>query len=74
MSNALTLHPKTAGGTLSGAVALIVVALLKHWHVNLDDVTSSALTVIAGSVGAWLAPVASHWQGELEGPPPPPVA
>lgn len=75
MTNALQLHPKVTGGSLSGAVALIVIALLKHWNVHLDEVTASAITVVVGSVGAWLTPATSRLQELLDGPPPaPPVA
>jgi hypothetical protein len=55
MSAPLDIHPKVAGGTLSGAVALIVLWALSYWIVVPPEV-AAAFTLALASIGGWLAP------------------
>lgn len=57
MNSALELHPKVAGGSLSGAVGLIVLWVLSLWHVSVTPEESGALVLVLGSVGAYFAPL-----------------
>jgi hypothetical protein len=56
MNGTLDVHPKVAGGTLAGAAALLIVWILSLCHVAVPDVAASALAVILGTLGGWLAP------------------
>lgn len=51
----LTLHPKTVGGSLAGAAALLVISIISHWLTVSPDEASAATVLFAG-VGAYLAP------------------
>jgi len=55
MNGALNIHPKVAGGTLSGALALIVLWALSYWVVAPPEV-AAAFTLLLGGIGGWLAP------------------
>lgn len=70
VGNALQLHPKVAGGTLSGAVTICVLALLQHWNITVGDVTAGAITVIVTAVGGWLSPISAKFEDDLAPPPP----
>ena len=60
MGGALVLHPKVVGGSLSGACGVLCVWLLGLAHVGVDPIVASALTVVLGGFGAWLAPLAAR--------------
>jgi len=55
VNGSLNIHPKVAGGTLSGALALIILWALSYWVIVPPEV-AAAFTLLLGSVGAWLAP------------------
>lgn len=55
MQNALTLHPKVAGSSLGGALALIVLWALSL-VVAVPPEPAAGLTVFLTFVGGWLAP------------------
>lgn len=56
MNGALNIHPKVAGGTLSGALALLIIWVLMLCHVAVPDVAAGALVVALSGLGGWLAP------------------
>jgi hypothetical protein len=55
MSGALAIHPKVAGGSLSGSVALIALWAASYWVIVPPEV-AAAFAVVLGFVGGWLSP------------------
>jgi hypothetical protein len=55
MANALDIHPKVAGGTISSALTLIIVWVASYW-VTVPTEPAIALSVVLGFVGGWLTP------------------
>lgn len=62
MNSALELHPKVAGGGISGALALIILWVLALWHITVPPEVAAAGTLILGSVGAYFSPLAKKEQ------------
>jgi hypothetical protein len=56
MKGALDIHPKVAGGTLSGSLAVLIVWILSLRGIAVPDVAIGALVVFFTAVGGWLAP------------------
>lgn len=56
MNGALNIHSKVAGGGLSGALALVILAVVGHW-LTISPEVAAGITAIVGFVGSWLAPV-----------------
>jgi hypothetical protein len=54
--NALTIHPKVAGGTLSGALGLIIVWLFSLGHIDVPPEVSGAMVLVLMFAGGWLTP------------------
>lgn len=57
MNGPLDIHPKVAGMTLTGALGILAVWILGLAHVQVDPVAASALAVVVGAFGGWLAPI-----------------
>jgi len=70
----LNLHPKVAGGGVSGSLALIILTVVGHWYAVTPNV-AAAFTVILTVVGAYLSPVlnkeAAAVAADTAAPPPP---
>lgn len=56
MNGALDIHPKVAGGALSGALAILIVWILSLIGVQVPDVAAAALATALAGFGGWLAP------------------
>jgi len=56
MNGALDIHPKVAGGTIAGAIAVLIVWILNLAGIPVPDVADAALVVILTALGGWLAP------------------
>lgn len=69
MNGKLNLHPKVAGGTLSGALALIVLWGLSYALVVPPEV-AAAFTLVLSFVGGWLAPTFANSPAALIDPAP----
>lgn len=50
----LTLHPKTAGAGVGGALALIVLWVMSYW-VDVPPEVAAAGTAVVGAFVSWLA-------------------
>ncbi len=57
-----TFHPKFVGGSIGGAVALIVIMELNRRGITIESDEASAITLVLGALFSWLAP-------SLTGPP-----
>lgn len=62
MNGSLSLHPKVAGGTVSGALTLIILWVLSLWHVTVPPEIAAAGTLILATLGAYFAPLADKEQ------------
>jgi hypothetical protein len=56
MNGKLNLHPKVAGASLSGSLAILVVYVLSLVGIDVPTVASAALAVVLAGFGGWLAP------------------
>lgn len=56
MNGALEIHPKVAGGSLAGALALIIVWGLSLAHVAVPTEVGMAFTLVLAFAGGWAAP------------------
>ena len=56
VKGALDIHPKVAGGTLAGALAILIVWILGLEGVAVPDVAAAALVTALSGLGGWLAP------------------
>lgn len=59
MNGNLTIHPKTAATAIGGAIGLFILWLLNQQGVNVTPEEAGALIAALGSLGAWLAPIAT---------------
>jgi len=59
--NALTIHPKVAGSSLSGALTLIILYAVSTFlpSVKITPEVAAAITLILTFAGGWLAPAAA---------------
>jgi uncharacterized membrane protein len=55
MQNALTIHPKVAGSTIAGAIALIVAYVLSLFGIQLPAEVAAALVLVLCAIGGWAA-------------------
>lgn len=69
MNGNLAIHPKVVGGSLSGAVVLIALAILGHFGIHPSGETDAAATLIVASVGAYFAPLLEDEQPGVSTPP-----
>jgi hypothetical protein len=63
MDGALSLHPKTVGGTGAATLGILTVWILGLAHVTVDPVVAAAMVTAYGFAGAWLAPLVKHEVG-----------
>lgn len=52
---ALTIHPKVAGSSLSGALAIVILWAIS-FAVDVPPEVAAAFTAILSFIGGWLAP------------------
>lgn len=50
----LTLHPKTAGTGVGGALALLILWIVSYW-VDVPAEVAAAITLIAAAFVSWMA-------------------
>jgi hypothetical protein len=56
MNGRLDIHPKVAGATLAGALAVLIVWILSLVGIPVPDVADAALVTVLSGLGGWLAP------------------
>jgi len=56
MNGNLDIHPKVAGSTLAGSVAILIIWILSLVGIPVPDVADGALVIVLTSLGGWLAP------------------
>ena len=50
----LTLHPKTAGAGIGGALALVILWIVSYW-VDVPPEVAAAIAVMSSAFISWLA-------------------
>jgi hypothetical protein len=56
MNGPLNIHPKVAGGSLSGALALIIIWVFSLVHIQVPVEVAAAMVLVFTFAGGWLAP------------------
>ncbi len=69
MNGPLDIHPKVAGSSLAGAIAVLIVWVLGLVHVAVPDVAAGALVVALTTFGGWLAPAGYQPKAPAAEPP-----
>lgn len=57
MNGALNLHPKVAGGSLAGALGILIDWIFTLTHVHATPPVSGAIVLLLCFLGGWLAPM-----------------
>lgn len=54
-----SIHPKTGGAAIGGALGTVIVTILGSFHgINLSDAANGAIPAFLATLGAWLFPSA----------------